>query len=78
MQWLYNPFLLQPKAPRFDHFPKISFSFTNEMDERKYIAYRQLCQVGAPRRNFLGRRGLNGSPTKFLKGELEILNEKRD
>jgi hypothetical protein len=78
MQWLYNPFLLQPKGPRFDHFPKISFSFTNEMDERKYIAFRQLIQVGAPRSNFLRRRGLNGSPTKFLKGELEILNEERD
>jgi hypothetical protein len=78
MQWLYNPFLLQPKGPRLDHFPKFSFSFTNEMDERKYIASRQLFQVGAPRSNFLGRRGLNGSPTKFLKGELEILNEERD
>jgi hypothetical protein len=41
MQWLYNPFLLQPKGLRFDHFPKFFFSFTNEMDERKYIASRQ-------------------------------------
>jgi len=48
------------------------------MDERKYIAFRQLIQVGAPRSNFLRRRGLNGSPTKFLKGELEIFNEERD
>jgi hypothetical protein len=48
------------------------------MDERKYIASRQLFQVGVPRNNFLGRRGLNGSPTKFLKGEFEILNEKRN
>jgi hypothetical protein len=50
----------------------------NEMDDRKYIASRQLFQVGAPRSNFLGRRGLNGSPTKFPKGELELLNEERD
>jgi hypothetical protein len=48
------------------------------MDERKYIASRQLFQVGAPRSNFLRRRGLYGNPTKFLKGELEILNEERD
>jgi hypothetical protein len=50
----------------------------NEMDERKYIASRQLFQVGPARSNFLGRRGLNGNPTKFPKGELDILNEERD
>lgn len=78
MKWLYNPFLLQPKGPRLDHFPKFYFSFMNEMDERKYIASRQLFQVGLARSNFLGRRGLNGNPTKFPKGELDILNEERD
>jgi hypothetical protein len=45
------------------------------MDDRKYITSRKLFQVGAPRSNFLGRRRLNGSPTKFPKGEFEILNE---
>ncbi len=38
MQWLKFP--LQSKGLGFEHFPELSFSFTNEIDENKFPKWK--------------------------------------
>lgn len=46
MQWLKSPH--QPKGPRFDHFLKLSFFSTYEMDEKKSLGkkFQASCPMG--------------------------------